>query len=201
MSDTDLAGNKTANGKPNRKLIIATVVIAILFVIGYFNLNRFVVGYVYLFKTDSFSKGDKVYASGFVIKGGGFSALKALRPITANEVTDSVFANKNDRDDFMYHINTDKLIPYVQNFNIVVHNDKLKKNGSAAIGTYVGTHIMHTKTLNGKGVLGVFYEIEPDTSIRDNHIYKSDVPRYYKFANNNIYLPPSFATNKETIKE
>jgi hypothetical protein len=185
----------------SKRIAVWVGVIIILAALIFFNLNRIVVTYVYLFKTDSFKQGDKIYASDFIMHKPQelFGALKEIRPLTEKEARDTFFLDKDKKQDFIHKAQMDSLKPYVQNFSIYVNKEKLKKRGSAAIGTYLGTYIKHTKTTDGQDVLTVYYAIQPDLNVVDNEIGKFDLPPYYTFTNSVIYLPPLFAGNKESI--
>ncbi|AMR33940.1 hypothetical protein A0256_22075 [Mucilaginibacter sp. PAMC 26640] len=156
---------------------------------------------MYLFNTESFNTGQKIYPSKNVwnYPSDSFGTLREIRPVTAREAADTFMIIKTDHEDLLQMVQKDSLRPYVQNFSFFIDKEKLKRQGSAALGTYIGTYIKHTKTREGQDVLGVYYAVRPNLSIMNNDFKSYDMPPYYKFANDVLYLPISFGGNEELI--
>ena len=200
----NLNTSKTPQRNTKRKWgIIMLSSIIIISVIGYLNKDWLYSGYYYVFKYDHFEKGDAVYISPDYFKdtnSNGVELLRLIRPLNNSEV-DQLPSLSNDEKTLikLSLINS-------KTYLIAPHIDILKKylvaNKTYKIGTYVKKDMVHIPMIDGNGkpviILGLFYAILPDKQViyTDPNPYLKDMPKYYTWANNTLYVFPSDISNK-----
>lgn len=196
---SNLSSHLDKNKIKSKRIIIWLVLILSGGVVIFLNLNRIVVSYLYVLGSASFNEGDNIYLSENLWKSesGIFIEPKMIRPITVNEVRDSAFLNKADKNESLVIAENQSLKAYVANLNFGIKKDFLKENGTGKIGKFIEKRILPTKTRDGKTALSVFYVIKPDDGVLYKNFYKDDMPKNYKFADNYLYVFYSDANNKE----
>ena len=196
----------TAHQKNNRKSntkgwIIGACVITIV-IIGYININYIALGYDYLFKYPHFNKGDKVYVSQNYFddkRWGAIGTLRLVQPITSQDVENSGLIGKKVND--IKLSDAPSLKPYLLSLTGVFNFDKVKKQKSGYIGTFIKSSFYYLKVPDGKYILTIAYVIEPNKKVftqdQDDYQHEYRVPKDYTFADNNTYIYPLWISNVE----
>ena len=180
------------NTKNNKikAIIIGFSAMLLLAIVGYFNQNLVYTGYYYLFKTDSFSAGDKMY-SPYRKK---IQLWRLIRPINKDDI-DTMQISDTEKLRWQLGLD-DSLKPYIINVGDYVSvSDK-----SSYIGTYIDHEFARAIAYDTKkmGFVNVF-SLKPDKGkLHKNEYVLEDerVPKDYTWANNLYYVPAVLISKK-----
>lgn len=165
------------SNKKKYSIIAIIVILVIIAFLGITNRKLIMVHY-FNYKTNHFSKGDKVYAYKYFV--GDVTSLKLplMRLIKSTTSPDFKFISSG---------------------NAIV-NDSLSKYKSSYIGTYIDFKIFPS---NDKGKEGIWriYSINPNWKVVNKTASTpAPLPPNYAFADNNFYLNWTKCTDKELNK-
>lgn len=181
------------NTKKNKfKAIIIGFSVILLLIVAYFNQNLLYVTYAYLFKMDSFNKGDKVYT----VQHAGFHLSRLIRPITQNDI-DTM--QVSDTEKLRLQLSLDNsLKPYA----IDVERYASAKGKTNYIGTYLEHRFLWTLADNKKRVLSnmIAVKVSEKFPLYEGYSDNEALPKGYTWADGNYYLYIEYVTNKETFK-
>ncbi|AYL96414.1 hypothetical protein [Mucilaginibacter celer] len=197
------SNNHSTTAKSKKRLWIGGSILIIVLCLAIFNFDTISEIYTYLFNTTHFEKGDKVYAPEdyFDPKGSGYtiSVYRLIRPLTSGEIDDDLSSTFNDRKKDRLKEKSDlNKKPYLIAVGVGYVKDKMLKQHTALLGTYLDKALMYAKIKeeNFEGT-ELFYAIKPNiNNIEMGPVPYADIPETYTLADSAYYISP-FITGKQ----
>jgi hypothetical protein len=197
------AGNQPQTVKSKKKLLIGASILFVILCLAAYNFDVIRTTYNYMFNTPHFEKGDNVYApeSYFDPKdeGGAITIYRLIRPLTSQEIDDDLSAvfseRKKERLKEKSHINEK---PYLISVGVGYLKDKMLKQHTALLGTYLDKVSMYVKIkeIKYEGT-ELFFTIKPNmNNIEMGPAPYSVIPESYTLADSDYYISP-FITGKQ----
>ena len=191
----------------NKIWLIVVIIVSMLCVIASLNKNWVYTEYDYMVNSDHFNKNDAVYVKSDFFKNSEINAIglfREIRPLTNQEVDTILFISDLERSELKKKLRNSK--QYLVDAHIAILKDNLLKYKTCKIGSYLKKDILYFKGFdkNGNEVISStnFYAIKPNTNLLyvDPLPYIIPIPKYYKWANDVLYIHPFDASNEKLLK-